>query len=131
MLQRKCDLIYGAQLLTGKILSRKELSGSLAAISFSNYGFHQNGLISIERQGWMSQENGDFARRVVENDWARGLEWWVRSKPSGRAAYSIGGIMPTLSAGSGQALAKSARMGHRQSRNRKQKNSQWKGHPPQ
>ena len=54
MLRRKCELISGAQSLAGKILSHKELNRELAATLFSNYGFHQSGLILGERQGWTS-----------------------------------------------------------------------------
>ena len=68
MLRRKCDLISGAQSLAGKILSHKELNRELAATLFSNYGFHQSGLILSERQGWTSHGIKIFVRRVVEND---------------------------------------------------------------
>jgi hypothetical protein len=70
-------LIYGAQLLAGKILSHNELDRLLAAIPISDYGFHQSGLISVERQGRASQERELFALRLWKKITFSGTGWDV------------------------------------------------------
>jgi hypothetical protein len=68
-------LISGAQSLTGKILSHKELSLSFVALFVLDFCFHQNELISVERQGWMSQGGGYFLPGAL---WKKEGSKWAR-----------------------------------------------------